>query len=167
MESEAGYLLAVLGEGGTYRTTFRVEILVQKFKKQPRNSKMKSKSQKIFGECIFIQCSSSPTARGRGRHVLAVALIRMRGGGGMCKTTADYTNDSISSLSKQQSYLLGRLGQDFCKSKSTLPCRHSSYFAWLQTPPASVHVVFVEFNVIGVGFALLEKQHSILVDSLV
>ena len=34
MRSEAGYVLAILGEGGSlYHTTFRVEIVARKFKK--------------------------------------------------------------------------------------------------------------------------------------
>ena len=86
MRSEAGYLPATLGEGGgTYRTTFRVEILARKFKNGREIQKMGAEIQKfkkIFGlrpndkggplplngrfaaEGHFIQCKFGPAARG-------------------------------------------------------------------------------------------------------
>jgi hypothetical protein len=39
MGSEAGYLLTTPGEGGTYRTTFWVEILARKSRGEGGNSK--------------------------------------------------------------------------------------------------------------------------------
>ena len=112
MESEAGYLPAGLGEGGTYRTTFRVEILAQKFKNGRKIQKMGAEIQKFKkffglrsndkGDAYLLTAASRPRAilssanrsgreGGGGRHVLAVASVGARGGGGTCKATAGYT----------------------------------------------------------------------------
>ena len=48
MGFEAGYLLVVVGEGGTYRTTFRVEILARNFKNGRKIQKMGAEIQFFF-----------------------------------------------------------------------------------------------------------------------
>ena len=83
MGSDAGYLLVALG-GGTYRTTFRVEILAPKFKngreiqktssKMYKNGRENSKKAKKFlplrGENVLFQrrpvLSSACQVRPRG-----------------------------------------------------------------------------------------------------